>query len=196
MLVVGLTGGIGSGKSTVAKRFAVLGTPVIDADQLAHELVRPGQPALQEIVQTFGSQILNSDGSLNRAAMRQRVFADNAERKRLENILHPRIHATMRGFLQNIHESAAYAILVIPLLLESGQTDVCQRILVVDIPETLQIERVKQRNSHSDAEIRAILKVQCSRAQRLAAADDIIDNSGDIAHLITQTDTLHHRYRS
>jgi len=192
MLVVGLTGGIGSGKSTVAERFAAHGVPVIDADLLARELVAPGQPALMEIVQTFGPQVLATDSSLDRSALRQRIFGNDAERKRLEGILHPRIRAAMRDRLQALE--APYAILVIPLLIETGQGDLGHRILVVDLPESLQIERVGRRDAYAAEQIRAILRTQCSREQRLASADDLIDNSGDLAHLLAQTDALHQRY--
>lgn len=192
MLIVGLTGGIGSGKSTVATRFAALGGAVLDADLLARELVTPGQPALNEIVEIFGSQVLTPKGGLDRSAMRQRIFGNETERQRLEAILHPRIRAAMQERLRELR--APYVILVIPLLVETGQRDLCHRLLVVDLPEPLQIERVSRRDDYSVAQIRAILRTQCSRAQRLAVAGDLIDNSGDLAHLFVQVDTLHQRY--
>jgi len=194
MLVVGLTGGIGSGKSRVSERFTTLGVPVIDADLLARDLVAPGQPALMEIVQAFGPQVLAKDGGLDRRALRRHIFNHDTERQCLEGILHPRIRTAMRERLRTLE--APYATLVIPLLIETGQGDLCHRLLVVDLPEPLQIERVGRRDACTTEQVRAILRTQCSREQRLAAADDLIDNSGDLAHLLAQVDALHQRYMS
>jgi dephospho-CoA kinase len=192
MLVVGLTGGIGSGKSSVAERLAALGVPVIDADPIARELVAPGQPALAEVVASFGPGVLAGDGALDRRALRRRVFADDQARRNLEAILHPRIRAAMEARLRSL--GAPYAVLVMPLLLETGQRDLCHRVLVVDLPEALQVQRVVQRDGQRPAEVEAILRAQCSRAYRRAAADDLLDNSGDRTRLLAQVDALHERY--
>lgn len=192
-LVVGLTGGIGSGKSAAGAVFSRLGVPVIDADIIARELVVKGEPALAEIVAAFGQDILDAGGGLDRAALRQRVFADAAERQRLEAILHPRIRREIQRRIS--HVEAPYCVVVIPLLLEAGQTDLVDRVLVIDLPEHTQISRVAARDRLSQEQIPAILKAQASRETRLAAADDIIDNSGEPAELERQVHRLHDRYR-
>ncbi len=191
-LTVGLTGGIGSGKSTVARRFEALGVPVIDADVIAREVVKPGQPCLQRIIDTFGKDVLDETGRLDRRRLRERVFNDDAARRRLEAILHPAIRARMLERLDRI--DAPYAVLVIPLLLETDQQDLVDRVLVVDAPEDLQIERTRQRDRASPEEVRKILRAQMDRETRLAAADDILDNRHDPAALLRQTDALHTRY--
>ncbi len=203
MLKIGLTGGIGSGKTTVANYFAALGVPVIDADQIARELVTPGQSALQAIVSAFGPAAVDSTGQLDRAWLRARVFNDtdigSGWRQRLESILHPLIRAEMQRRVQAIMEDghAEYCLLGIPLLVESGQTDLVERILVVDAPEVLQRQRVRERDKlSSDAEIAAILHSQASRRQRLMAADDIIVNDADLEKLRQQVLMLHQRYQS
>lgn len=192
MLVIGLTGGIGSGKSTVTALFTALGIPVIDADQVAREMVAPGSPALQQVVDRFGSDVLNPDGSLNRARMRELVFADPETRRDLEAILHPRIRTATSEQLAGL--DTPYAILAIPLLVETSGTDRVDRVLVVDLPEQQQIERVCSRDNITEEQARAILTAQCSRAQRLAAADDVIDNSGDREALAAQVRALHEKY--
>ena len=192
MLKIGLTGGIGSGKSTVAGYFADLGVPVIDADQLARELVAPGSPALAEIIAAFGGEMLLKDGNLDRKRLRQVIFADPRQRQRLESILHPLIYAEMRRRVETLQ--APYCLLVIPLLLERGGTEFVDRILVVDVPESLQRERVHSRDGMSDGEIEAIRRTQVERAARLGAADDIISNDADLPHLRQQVTALHHRY--
>ena len=192
MLVIALTGGVGSGKSTVARHLANLGVPVIDADQVAREVVQPGSECLHRIAEVFGAGILTSSGELDRAALRRRVFADPSARQRLEAILHPRIRQVMQHRLVGLQ--AVYALLVIPLLVETGQTDLAERVLVVDIPESEQIRRVQERDGLDEEQVRRILAAQCDRATRLAAADDVIDNSGDLAGLIEQTERLHRRY--
>jgi len=195
MLKIGLTGGIGSGKTTVSDCFASLGVPVIDADKIAHGLTTPGQPALQDIVSAFGPDILNDDGQLDRARLRAIVFNNAARRKQLEDILHPLIRARMRRHIADIEASSTpYCILCIPLLLETGQTDLVDRILVVDTPEDLQYQRVSARNGLPDAEIAAIIHAQAGREQRLAAADDIIVNNGGFEELRQQVLELHQRY--
>ena len=192
MLIIGLTGGIGSGKSTVADYFAQLGIPVIDADLVARELVVPGSPALREITGVFGPDVLLADGNLDRALLRKQVFIVPEQRRRLEAILHPRIYAEMRRRAQALH--AAYCILVIPLLLETGGTVLVDRVLVVDAPESLQRDRARSRDGMSDEILEAILRSQISRAERLRAADDVIVNDGDLSHLRQQVAALHRRY--
>jgi dephospho-CoA kinase len=192
MLVIGLTGGIGSGKSTVAELFTKLGVPVIDADQASRAVVQPGKPALNRIVTRFGNDILNPDGSLNRSLLRKLIFDDEAARKDLEALLHPLIRTWMQEQLQEL--DTPYAILSIPLLVESGRTDTLDRVLVVDVPEQQQIERVCRRDDISEQQARAILTTQAGRQQRLAAADDVIDNSGGPAALQEQVQALHSMY--
>ena len=192
MLVVGLTGGIGSGKTAVSDRFAQYGVPVIDTDLLARELVEPGQPALATIVAEFGSDCLDERGQLRRAHLRERVFADPAGRRRLEAILHPRIRALARERIAA--SSAPYCLVVIPLLAETGMTDLVDRVLVVDVPEVEQIRRVMVRDRVDEARARRILAAQAQRAQRLALADEILDNGGDLDHLDRQVTDLHQRY--
>lgn len=192
MLRIGLTGGIGSGKSTVANLFAARGVPVIDADVIARELVEPGQPTLADIVAAFGADMLDAQGRLDRARLRARVFDDPSQRKRLEAILHPRIHAVMAERAMAL--TAPYVLLVIPLLLEANHLDLVDRVLVVDVPVETQRARVGAREQLAPAQIDALLAAQSNRQQRLDRADDVIDNSGDAAALERQVDTLHRRY--
>ena len=192
MLVVGLTGGIGSGKSAVAQRFEVLGVPVIDTDVIARELVEVGQPALEDIVDTFGYEVLNESGELDRAKLRRHVFDEPSRRQQLEQILHPRIRQTVRERLQQI--DAPYSIVVIPLLFETGQRDLVDRTLVIDTTEEEQIRRTSLRDGVSGAEIEAIMAAQLSREERLAKADDIIENNSDLDTLYRQVDDIHRRY--
>jgi dephospho-CoA kinase len=192
MLRVGLTGGIGSGKTAVSDRFARLGVPVIDADRLSRELVAKGQPALAEIAALFGPTVLTEAGELDRAALGQRVFADPAARHRLEQILHPRIRDAMQARVAAL--DAPYVILVIPLLLETGQTDLVDRVLVVDTSPERQRERIRQRDGFSDARIAQILAAQTDRAARLRAADDIIRNDAGLADLDRAVAALHANY--
>ena len=190
--VVGLTGGVGSGKSTVADTFSALGVPVIDADQLARELVAPGQVALDEIVATFGTAVIKNNGELDRDAMRQRIYADPAQKSRLESILHPRIRQRIRTLLAGI--KAPYTIVVIPLLLETNQADLVDRILVVDTPEKEQLKRVAARDGLSDNAVMAIINTQADRQTRLEAADDVIVNDQDISALTEHVQELHKYY--
>jgi dephospho-CoA kinase len=192
MLVVGLTGGIGSGKSAVSRLFEDYGVPVIDADHVAREVVEPGSPALDEIVRQFGDDVLLHDGRLDRANLRHKIFNDQQARKKLETILHPRIRQRMRDRLQSI--GAPYAIFVVPLLIETGQHQDVDRVLVVDCPEALQMERVKKRDSASASQITAIMASQVSREQRLAEADDIIENRGSLEELNASVSSLHQQY--
>ncbi len=191
-LYVGLTGGIGSGKSAASGCFADLGAVVVDADVVAHELVEPGMPALAEIVQTFGKPVLDHDLRLDRSALRAIVFADDDKRARLEAILHPRIFPEM---LQRADASdAAYVVFCIPLLVESGHRARFGRIVVVDCPEDLQIQRVMERDNLTAEQARAIMRTQATRDQRLAQADDVIHNDRDFEFLEQQIRELHSQY--
>ena len=192
MLRIGLTGGIGSGKTTIAALFAAHGVPVIDADAIAHQLTLPGTPATNWILKLLGPEIAASVGSINRQRLAQRIFSDSEARAQLEKFLHPLIRAEMQRQQKNI--DAPYCLLVIPLLLETGQRDMVDRVLVVDVDEESQITRVAARDGRSIREIRAILSTQFDRAQRLKMADDVITNSGDVASLKTQVDALHRIY--
>lgn len=192
MLKVGLTGGIGSGKSSAARYFAELGAPVVDADVIARELVAPGQPALAHIVKVFGSEILNPDGTLDRARLRGIVFEDTARRKQLEAILHPLIREEMEARVARL--SAPYCILCIPLLLETDAARV-DRILVVDAPHYLQYLRTMTRDGLSAREVAAVLRAQIGFRERLARADAVIVNDRDQAHLRAQVEQLHRRYQ-
>ena len=189
--VVGLTGGVGSGKSTVAELFAKLGVTIADADQAARTVVQPGSPALQEIEQAFGPEVLLQDGTLDRAAMRERIFANQQERKNLEAITHPKIKEEIQR--QLAAAKGNYAILVVPLLLETGQ-ELADRILVVDAPEELQINRTIKRDNSSRQQVESMLKAQASRSERLRQADDVIDNSKDPDQLPQQVEQLHRKY--
>lgn len=192
MLIIGLTGGIGSGKSTVCDGFAALGTPIIDADLVAREVVMPGTPGLTQIINQFGQDILAQDGTLDRDKLRAQVFSDEASRRRLEAILHPLIREEMDRRVARLE--APYAILAIPLLLEGGRRRSVDRILVVDAEESQQIARACQRDRQNPEQIRAIIAAQCSRKDRLSAADDVIYNTGDLEHLNHQVTEMHHRY--
>lgn len=193
-LRIGLTGGIGSGKSAVADLLRDLGAAVVDADVVSHQLTAPGGAAIPALRAAFGPAAIAADGSLDRAYMRERVFADPAQRARLEAILHPLIGQTLRQ--QAAAATGAYVVFVVPLLVENlarwrGQVD---RICVVDCPEALQIERVQARSGLNAAQVRAILAAQATREQRLAAADDRIDNAGSRDALAAQVRALHDRY--
>ena len=192
MYKVGLTGGIGSGKSTVAQMFASRGVAVIDADQVARELVEPGNPALDDIKQHFGEGVCKPDGSLDRAALRERVFSDPTQRRQLEAILHPLILARMHAAAE--HAPGPYCILVMPLLLEAQQQHTVNRVLVIDCAPELQRQRAMSRDGASTAEVDRIMAAQLSREQRLAAAHDVLVNDGDLQQLETQVQALHQRY--
>lgn len=191
--VIGLTGGIGSGKSTVADLFAAQGIVVVDTDVIAHALTAPSGEAMPEIVAAFGVEVLSPLGALDRAAMRRRVFADPTARKRLEAILHPRIR--QQAERSCAQAQSAYVLLVVPLLIESGDyRRRVDRVLVVDCAETTQIARVSVRSGLSPEEVRAIMATQVSRAERLAAADDVIVNEGGLGELSAQVMALHAQY--
>ena len=192
MFVVGLTGGIGSGKTEVSNRFAALGVPIIDTDHLARELVQPGQAALEEIVASFGLDCLDEQGGLRRSYLRERVFTDADGRHRLEAILHPRIRALMKTRIAAL--SVPYCIAVIPLLIESRMASLVDRILVVDVTEDEQIRRVTSRDGVTAEQATRILAAQASRSQRLAQADDVLDNSSNFDLLTRQIAVLHERY--
>ena len=190
---VGLTGGIGSGKSMVAGLFAKRGVAVIDTDEIAHELTRPGGEAIEAIRAAFGASLIGADGALDRTAMRKLVFGDAAARKKLEAILHPLIRK--ESARHRASAQSPYAILVAPLLVESGvDRSRFARVLVVDCPEAQQIERAMRRSRVSETEVRAILAAQATREQRLAQADDVIDNSGTPEALERQVSNLNEKY--
>jgi len=192
-LRVGLTGGIGSGKSSVCKLFADLGVPIIDADQIAHELVRPGQPALQAIIETFGEEIVTDyKGNLDRKRLRELIFRDSDSRKKLENILHPLVYDEIEDQLTKI--TSPYCIICIPLLIETRAINKVDRVLVIDIPEALQIQRACQRDNMDIEDIQKIIRAQTSRDIRLNAADDIIRNDGNLTSLHKQVKDLHKCY--
>ena len=191
--VVGLTGGVGSGKSTVADLFVELGAALVDTDAIAHELTGPKGAAIPALISAFGPAVLNAAGALDRVQMRQRVFADAKAREVLESILHPMIRALSAQRCQSA--DAPYVILAVPLLVESASyRERCDRVLVVDCPETQQIDRVMARNGLSVDEVKAIMAAQATRAQRLAVADDMVSNKTDLASLKTQVLSLHQKY--
>ena len=188
-LVIGLTGGIGSGKSAVSERFEALGIRVVDADIASRVVVEPGRPALIAIEEHFGSDVIAADGTLDRAALRKLVFEDDGERRWLEQLTHPLINASIAEELANA--ASPYAMLAHPLLVETGQTRICQRVLVVDVPEQVQLERTMARDNNPEAQVRAIMAAQASREERLAAADDVIVNDQGLDHLDRDVERLH-----
>ncbi len=194
MWVLGLTGGIGSGKSAASDYFAKLGIVVVDADIVAREVVEPGQPAWQAIREHFGPEVLQADGSLNRAWLRQKVFAEPAERQWLEQQTHPRIRDSIIRQLQQAQ--SPYAILSSPLLFESGQAQLTARTLLIDVPEEVQLQRASARDGNDAEQIRRIMAAQLSRQERRARADDVADNSGSLEQLYAQLQGLHERYLS
>jgi dephospho-CoA kinase len=191
-LRIGLTGGIASGKSTVADMFADLGVPVIDTDIIAREVVQPGQPALEEIREAFGDGVIAADGALDRPAMRAIVFSDEDARRRLEAILHPRIGEATRE--QADAAGGEYQVIVVPLLVESALRAFVDRVLVVDCDEETQVARLLARDAESETQARRILAAQSSRDERLAIADDIVANDGDFDETREQVLTLHRYY--
>lgn len=191
-LRIGLTGGIASGKSTVAGFFADLGAAIIDTDLIARELVVPGSPALEEIAGRFGRDMLAPDGTLDRAALRRLVFADASQRRDLEAILHPLIRA--EAMSRANASRAPYVLVVVPLLFETGFDALVDRTLVVDCPEHIQLDRLQARDGVSAEEARAIIAAQMDRERRRAAADDIIDNSRDLRATRARVARLHEEY--
>jgi dephospho-CoA kinase len=189
VFVVGITGGIGSGKSAVTERLAARGIVIVDADVAARQVVEPGTPALAAIAAHFGPTVLNADGGLDRAALRQRVFNDNEERHWLERLTHPLIGESIRAQLATAQ--SAYAVLSSPLLLESSQHDLVDCVVVVDVPETVQLSRTMARDNNDEALVRRIMAAQLDRETRLARADIVIDNSGDLASLDERVTALH-----
>ena len=195
-MIIGLTGGIASGKSTVARLFGDLGARWVDADDIAREVVAPGEPALKAIVDRYGDAILTREGRLDRAALRALVFADEKERRWLEATTHPRVRERLVARLSLLRQQdAPYILLVSPLLFESGQVDMVQRTLVVDVPEALQIERTTERDDVDQAQAKAIVASQMGRDERLALADDVITNDGDLADLSGAVTALDATYR-
>ncbi|OWY37606.1 dephospho-CoA kinase [Xenophilus sp. AP218F] len=191
--VVGLTGGIGSGKSAASERFAELGAAVVDTDLIAHQLTGPGGAAMPDIVAAFGGEAATPDGALDRAAMRRKVFADPASRQRLEAILHPLIFDESRRQLRQA--DAPYAMLVVPLLFESSRyLPLLDRTLVVDCSEQTQLQRVMSRSGLDEAAVRAIMAAQLPRERRRGLADDVIDNNGGLGELMLQVDAKHGYY--
>lgn len=193
---VGLTGGIGSGKSTVADLFAARGATIVDTDLIAHSLTAPRGPAMPAIVAEFGPEFADASGALDRARMRSLVFSDPAAKTRLEAILHPRIRAAAQAAADAVDPAAgSYVIFAVPLLVESGNwRERVDRILVVDCPEDVQLARVMARNGLAEAQVRAIMANQASRQQRLDAADDVVLNAAGIEALAPQVERLHNLY--
>ena len=192
-ITVGLTGGIGCGKSSAARMFAERGVQVVDTDAIAHQLTAPGGPALAAIRRQFGPDIFASNGTLDRAQLRMRVFSDARAKKNLESLLHPLIRA--EALQQLAHCATPYAVLVVPLLLETGELrDRVQRVLVVDCDEPQQIIHAMSRSGLSEAEVRAIMAAQLSRAARLKLADDVLSNDSSLVHLQQQVEALHCKY--
>lgn len=194
MLKIGLTGGIGSGKSTITTLFSQFNIPIIDADIIAHQLVEPGKPALSLLQQAFGDDIINQDNSLNRTHLREIIYSDKDKKVQLESILHPLIFQKMQSECDQ--QNSPYTILSIPLLIETKMTSFVDRILVVDCTKEIQIERVKQRDQLSTKRILSIISSQVSRETRLSFADDVIDNSHSTSQLVDQVKNLHHQYLS
>lgn len=189
MIKVGLTGGIGSGKSLACKIFESFGVPVIDADEISRRLTAPGSPRVDEIRGIFGERIIDAAGALKRDELRRAVFSDDEKKKRLEALLHPAVKEEIQNALASLH--APYCVVCVPLLIESGFSDLIDVTVVLDCPESLQAERVEKRSGLSRTETLAIIEKQASREQRLAAADVVIDNSGDESALKKRLESLH-----
>lgn len=191
-LRVGLTGGIGSGKSTVEGYFRDLGAPTIDADAVSRRVAEPGQPAFADIVALFGPEVVDDSGRLRRGLMRERVFKDLALKKRLEAVIHPLVRQEIQAFTDSA--DGPYCVICVPLLLETGAQTRTDRILVVDAPEALQASRASQRDQADAAQIRQIIAAQIPREERLRAADDVISNDGSLENLKLQVKRLHDKY--
>jgi dephospho-CoA kinase len=194
-LIVGVTGGIGSGKSTAAQLFRERGADLVDTDAIARELTRPGQPALEQITARLGAEHLAADGGLDRDKLRDRVFSNPDARRALEAILHPMIRREVEARVRA--STGPYVLVLVPLLVETGgYRDLVQRVLVVDCDERLQVQRTMQRSGLTEGEVRAIMQAQATRSQRLALADDLIHNDGSPEELARQVDALDARYRA
>jgi len=190
--VVALTGGIASGKTLISDEFARLGVPVIDTDVIAHRIVEPGQPALREIEQVFGAQIVDENGLLRRSKLRALIFADSDARIKLESILHPKIRDEVHKAIAGV--TSAYCILVIPLLAERGAYPDVDRVLVVDVAPDVQIERLMARDNCSREQAQLALKSQANREDRLKIADDVLDNSGSLEQAVSEVARFHEKY--
>ncbi len=191
-LCIGLTGGIGSGKSTATDLFVSLGVPCIDADDVSRQVVERGSEAIREISNTFGKDVLDEQGNLDRKKMRQIVFDDNKAREKLESIVHPRVYAKIDNFIKGV--SNPYCIISSPLLIEKRNNYTHDRVLVIDVPEPLQLTRASKRDGQSEEEIAKIIQSQVARAERLEAADDVISNDGDMENLRAQVHAMHESY--
>jgi len=187
--VVGLTGGIGSGKSAATAYFEKLGIDIVDADEVARDVVAPGSEGLKEIVNRFGNSILLEDGNLNRAALREKVFSDINEKNWLNNLLHPLIRSRMQHLIGE--STSPYCILSVPLLVENKLTEMCNYVVVVDCPETMQLERALKRDGSTEETIRNIMASQATRNERIEAADTVLDNSTTLSALEDQVSKLH-----
>jgi dephospho-CoA kinase len=188
-MLIGLTGGIGSGKTAAANHFEVLGIDIVDADLASRAVVEPGQPALDSIAEHFGETIIGADGGLDRAQLRKLVFADGSERKWLQRLLHPLISEYLAGQIRN--SSSTYCLLVNPLLLESGQSQWCKKIIVVDTPVETQIQRTMSRDDNDRDQVQSIVNAQMNRQDRLAAADFILLNDQGINELQVNVENIH-----
>ena len=193
-MIVALTGGLASGKSSVARQFEEIGVPVIDADVVTRQLVEPGTPALAEIVEAFGAGVLDEQGRIDRARMRERIFGNDRDRKKLESILHPRVRDAMRAFAAS--SDAPYVLFVIPLLVETNQAREMDRVIVVDAPRALQAARAAARDGSPPETIAAMLDSQATRADRLGVADAVIENATDLASLRERVDAVHRECRA
>ena len=193
-MIVALTGGLASGKSSVARQFEEIGVPVIDADVVTRQLVEPGTPALAEIVEAFGAGVLDEQGRIDRARMRERIFGNDRDRKKLESILHPRVRDAMRAFAAS--SDAPYVLFVIPLLVETNQAREMDRVIVVDAPRALQEARTAARDGSPPETIAAMLDSQATRAERLGVADAVIENATDLATLRERVDAVHRECRA
>lgn len=193
LLRVGLTGGIGSGKTTVKNFFDELGAPTIDADEISHRITKPGQAAFDEVIALFGKESLDETGNLDRKRLRALIFDEPDLKQKLEAIIHPRVRSQIREFTDRV--DYPYCIICIPLLLETGAQSTVDRVLVVDAPEELQVARVNRRDNADERQTRSIIRSQAGREQRLHAAHDIIVNDGNISDLKAQVDNLHERYK-
>ena len=194
MLIIGVTGGIGCGKTTVTERFAKRGITIVDADIISRIVVEPGTTALNAITNHFGEGLISVDGRLDRAALRQTVFEDKQERNWLESLLHPLINEEILRQLKA--STSAYTILVSPLLVETTQRNICDRILVIDVPESIQLERASSRDNNNPEQIKKIMAAQINRQHRLSKADDIIDNTASLEYLEIEIEKFHQGYLS